>query len=875
MTVVPSNRSGRSGRRPGGALGWLLLPPWTRAPVLSVRHPAVILAVVVSAAVVALASSSAALFLSSASSESLRVQLAAECPDAAYPVLSQSAFGPGGNGQGDVSRLAPEAMTAQGLATPYRVLQTDATLSATTGANVSVQVFYREGATDQVTMISGVAGDGLLLPQSTADGLGVVAGDSLSVGGSSIVVVGVYRDLFTESPVLPYWCSYTGLFLNEASTAPPVPLVIASSAELIDQAGQESPYGVRRSWISPIQTEHLTLSEATRIVGQRDRAFEQSRIRNQSAGDQQTGLLPEMVDRTELIVGGLRGPVVPIAVGGSLVALLLVAGAGSYWVDRRIREVRLLSSRGVGPLPLAVKAVLELSFPAAAGTVLGWLLARWLIGAVGPSPDVDAAAPWQAALTAAVGLLVGLALLGLVAGLRSRAAGERPIGSRRSWAARVPWELALLGGSLASWLVLQRTGGVVIEQNVAQLKFLLVAFPLMFLLGGALLMVRLLALLVPMIRQRAGRWAPALFLAVARASASRLVVAGLLVAVALPLAVLTYSSALTGTSQATLEAKARVVTGSELAVISFQHIERTADTDAVGTVVDRYPSASIAGHDVTVLAVDPDTFARWAFWDDSFADAPLQTLLENLRPEPSGAIRAVATGLATGSVDLTLGDQSLLVDVVGTAATLPGRRSPDPLLIVDAASLGVVEGARGQASEIWSTRNEAAVRNALPDDIRITRVQDRNDVFRVANFLSVSWTFDYLRALAAFIGIVALGGLLLYLETRQRARIASYALARRMGLSAAAHMRSLLAELGVLLGLALAAGLTLGWVAVLTVYRSIEIDPTRPPPPLLTVPTATLVAAAGATVLVAVLATAYAQRAAERGDLAKVLRLGF
>jgi len=82
---------------------------------------------VVSAAVVALASSSAALFLSSASSESLRVQLAAECPDAAYPVLSQSAFGPGGNGQGDVSRLAPEAMPGQGLAAPYRVLQTDAT----------------------------------------------------------------------------------------------------------------------------------------------------------------------------------------------------------------------------------------------------------------------------------------------------------------------------------------------------------------------------------------------------------------------------------------------------------------------------------------------------------------------------------------------------------------------------------------------------------------------------------------------------------------------------------------------------------------------------------------------------------------------------
>jgi len=255
--------------------------------------------------------------------------------------------------------------------------------------------------------------------------------------------------------VRPYWCSYTGLFLNEASTAPPVPLVIASSAELIDRAGQDSPYGVRRSWISPIQTEHLTLSEAARIVDQRDRAFEQSRIRNQAAGDQQTGLLPEMVDRTELIVGGLRGPVVPIAVGGSLVALLLVAGAGSYWVDRRIREVRLLSSRGVGPLPLAVKAGLELFIPAAAGTVLGWLLARWLIGALGPSPDVDAAAPWQAALTAAAGPLACWPAwhcsgwspgsdLAQPANARSAPAGPGLLGCRGSWHSSA--------GSLASWL---------------------------------------------------------------------------------------------------------------------------------------------------------------------------------------------------------------------------------------------------------------------------------------------------------------------------------------------------------------------------------------------------------------------------------------
>ena len=76
----------------------------------------------------------------------------------------------------------------------------------------------------------------------------------------------------------------------------------------------------------------------------------------------------------------------PIALGGSILALLLVGAAGSYWADRRSREVRLLSSRGVGPGALALKAVLELALPAIVGTVLGWLTARWLVALLGPSP---------------------------------------------------------------------------------------------------------------------------------------------------------------------------------------------------------------------------------------------------------------------------------------------------------------------------------------------------------------------------------------------------------------------------------------------------------------------------------------------------------
>lgn len=102
--------------------------------------------------------------------------------------------------------------------------------------------------------------------------------------------------------------------------------------------------------------------------------------------------------------------------------------------------------------------------------------------------------------------------------------------------------------------------------------------------------------------------------------------------------------------------------------------------------------------------------------------------------------------------------------------------------------------------------------------------------------MSVTWTSGYLQALAGFVGLVAVGGLLLYLETRQRSRVASYALARRMGLRRGTHLRSLMGEPIVLLGLAFALGAALAYAAVQSVYRLLDVDPNRAPPPLLTIP---------------------------------------
>jgi putative ABC transport system permease protein len=903
MTAGPPGRSPSTPARRSGA-GIIVLPPWTRAPLLPFRQPAVILAVLGAAAILACASSSAALFLSSASSESLRRLLAAQCAEAGFPTVRATGV------VGDAARGVPastlpiearsvddgavrSAMRAQGLGDPARGLTSEQRPQVAAGAlNLDGLLLYRDGATANVTRIGrSLPGPGVWLSRSYATRLGAGLGDSLRLtsdgdrgAGASVRVVGLYRDLFDE-PARPYWCSYTTLFLGFGDDPPPPPMLatdVPTFERLRDGFGGSSI----DLWVAPADLSAATLAQGRSIAERQEAAYRSlglplpAGLVERTSG---TGQMPEFVKRTSLIRSGLRGPVLPIALGGSILALLLVGAAGSYWADRRAQEVRLLSSRGVGPAALALKAVLELAGPAVAGTVLGWLLARWLVAVLGPSPRVDSSAPWQAGLTALVAMLAGLALLALVAGLRSRSATERPVGARRGWVAVVPWELLVLGAALACWLALRGGDTVTVDAGVAQINSLVVAFPLLFLVGAAVLVVRLLALLLPRLGRAAGRMSPAWYLATRRVTASRVVSVVLLAAASAPIAMLVYAAALNQTSQYTLQTKAGIINGSRTAVQSVDPIRRTPATDAVGTVVYRYLYGVVPGQtgDVIVLAIDPDTFPATAYWDRRFADRPLDRLMAELKaPTADGRVPAVVVPYEgqefAPDFPLGLGRTRIQIHTAGHAYYFPGRRENAPMIILDRSRLGPVDRYAGQLSELWSRDDDAdRVQGAVSGQhARIYLVTSQDTTFDVANFLGVSWTFGYLSALAALVGLVAIGGLLLYLETRQRSRAASYALGKRMGLSRGTHLRSLLAELGVLLGLAWVIGAGLAWAAVLMVYGRLDIDPTRPPTPLLTAPTLAFAGSAVAVVVVVVLAALYAQRSADRADVSEVLRLG-
>jgi putative ABC transport system permease protein len=863
---------------------------------LGLREPAAVVAVLVTTAILGCAVASAPLFLSSARSAALQQQLAAQCAEAGW---GQTGFGsrlldqngdPTGipaPGPEDDAALA-EAWTAVGERSQPVMLSGAAVVRDPAGVELSIpaSVLYRPGALDQVRWVDRADGDGVALPATYAEDAGIEVGDTITMAGRPVPVVGIYTDLFAYQPSA-FWCDYRLLYANDtsANTPPPALALATDDTVFFDVAARTDVLSLRRQ--VPVEAADTSVTEATGLLARQTRA--------QAAATAAAGLpvqaddpgsrLAEAIDRAELVESGLRGPVVPVAVAGALLALVLVAAAGSFWADRRAAEVRLLAARGVGPVPLAGKAALELGLPALVGAAVGWAAARLLTNGLGPADDLDPGATTAAVAAGVTAFVVGLTAAAAVAGLRARGTAERPLGAAPRWPARLPWELALLLGAGWCWLLLQSRDAVVSQGGIAQVNGLLVAFPLLAIAGAAVLLGRLLTALLPPVRRWAGRRPPAVFLAVNRWAAARLATATLLVAVTLPVAVLGYTATLTAGSQRTLEAKVGVQIGATRVVQTLARFAPTPAIDAVGTFVVRYDGSapaldgqgdSAGRRDVQVLAVDAEDFPGTAFWDDSFADESLPALMRALTgPEVDGRLPVVAAGLPAGDPDLRLGRMAVPVEVVATARVLPGRRIDGPTVLVAADRLPEVprEAGAARVAEVWTNGPFGPAVEALTAAGGVaSRELEPAGVQQSANFVGITWTFGYLSALAVFVGVIAVGGLLLYLEARSRTRVSGYVMARRLGLTRAAHLRSLLVELigvavaGLVLGGALAAG------AVALVYRRLDVDRVRPPTPLLDVPVGALAVSAVLVVVVAGLAALYAQRAADRADPATVLR---
>ncbi len=559
----------------------------------------------------------------------------------------------------------------------------------------------------------------------------------------------------------------------------------------------------------------------------------------------------------------------------------LVAATALLWSDRRKREVVLLTVRGVSPAAMALKAVLELAAALVLGSAVGVVLAFGLVMWLGPSSTLEPAAIMRGAWVGAAALLMSALVVASVVAVRARAGHVQ--GSPRTWLRVVPWEVVL---GLATALSLVRLGewGAPVSRGaqVSRVDVVGLMFPVLLLTTVVAVVARLLVLALRPLRALTRDWPTSMFLAVRRVARYRGAVISLVAASAVAAGVLGYAATIHRSMDATLHAKARTFLGSDVAVRVPQDEQIPPTLAGRSTGVDVYRTGWVdlgRRESVSVFAIDPTTFAHAAFWDASLASASLEEILEGLAATPTaGRVPALVVGIDVPETAdagiVTAGITRFEIEEVAEAQAFPGMRRGNPAMFVAASALDDL-GLRTLVHEVWVRGERAdilatldAAGTSYEETITVAQVADR------VSFLTVSSTFGFMQSLGVVASVLVVGGVAVYLDARRRGRVLTYAFARRMGLTRRQHRRALLAEVvaGVVVGCWL--GLVVALVGAGVAHERIDPVPSFRPDPLLRPATGMMVGLGLAALIVAWIAAAVAQRAADRDDPVEVLRAG-
>ncbi|MFL5767180.1 MAG: FtsX-like permease family protein [Actinomycetota bacterium] len=869
------------------------------------RYPRLAVAAAGATAVLAIASACGPLFLSSAENGLLARTEATFCPsDVGFRV---STSGPLGgvfhslNGartsaetlfrRRDASiRERAGALPDVGSPTLTILKQAGSYVAGEAGRTANVRVISRDGALSHVDVVSSAGGSGVWVPDTVANDLHLRPGETLALANgphtANVRVAGVYRDLARQPPT-PYWCSlaYALTPQNAFASFQLPPLLIMDRATLFSIGAELRDFDVQFLWEVPAETQHLSLTRAVALASAMQRLgnrLERPRSSfGQSANSAAETEIPAIVESVRGTIGALRPPVQTLSLGARLVALLMLALAGLYWVDRRRSDVRLLSARGVGPGGIAARALVELLLVVVLGAALGWVAAVGVLGLFGPGPASGGAAV-SAAANVAIATAAGLVLAASTTYVSARRTEEPKAVASGAWFRRIPWEVAVLaaaGLSLAE--ILSSSGAAGSSIRVDPLVLL---FPILVLLGAAGLAARALRRAGPALRSvRTDRTIA--FLAIRRLANAVGTTPALFVGVAVAVGVLTYASTLSGSVQATAEAKAEVFAGSDVSYSFTTPVTVPRALAGSATAVERMDSSTVrvsgAGN-VEVLAIDRSTFADAAFWDPSFATPSLEDLLEAMEPSGGKApVPVVAVGnTVPASGTIAFEDPaatSLGFRRVAVTREFPGMVANTPLIVLDQS---VLPGGSPHLDQLWvrgDVRDADAVVRTLtsgPEAPIVLAESVASNVEATNDFLPLFWMFSFLRWIAIATGLVVLWGVLLQAESQERARRLAQALARRMGLRRRDSRLALGLEIAVPLLLATLAGAAVAWAAARTVFGTLDPKPELPPPALFrmswgAVGATFLILIVGCVVLAAVL-----ERSSRRANQAEVVRGG-
>jgi putative ABC transport system permease protein len=899
-------------------------PLWTKAPLALVRYPGLLAAVVVGALLLSLVAATYPLFLSRSEGELLRAEIANPTitPYGAgmFYGVTNVWFREKVRRGGDVllsDRLdaAITRLAAEGphLARPIHYALgsvVEVTLPGGIQAEsgpVAGWLFSGTSAARNVEVISGSEDGGAMVPDLIADEFDVGPGDVIEITGDrrtvTLDVGGVYRSLYSQ-PRRGYWLPWSEQIFAQCADCPAPPqFILVGRQELVDLTKAVGERDVDLGWVAPVDGLPLTVDEARQVraytetlqrevtdrrtvVGRLFNCCGQTYARGFFFGRRDTefrSAMPLVMREVERRAATVEGPLRLLLIAGLGVAAAVVAAAAAFAVAGRRTEAALLHARGWGPVRFATKSTLEATIPVALGAAAGLGLGWWLISVFGPAAPTASSARTASFTAAAAAGAAGLLVLGVVSGVSFLRTFEvHALKRRLAW---LPWEVLAIAGAL--WVLSRlNAGGALIEDtrlDITRPSALLLAFPVLFVAGFAGLGARIGVEALRRTGSRLGRNSPVGYLAVHRLTGLPRLTVLLVSAAALCLGVFVNAQTMVRSLRATVDAKAGVFVGSDVQVWVDHDSPPQGSFPLPITRATRlkYAGSLLPGEQpFDMVGIEPETIVGAAFWNDAFADEPLDDMVGRLSRQTGRLPVLLVQGEGTPAA-IEMSNLETPIEVVGRPRAFPGVYSDDPMLVVDAAALEERVGARsnplrrpGARTEFWiagDTEEALASVSELDAFSRGTiTAEEVKDVPFVAAAID---TFAMLNVLGLTAAFLVIGVLVVYLQARHRARTVSNVLSMRMGMRDRQSSAALVLELAAMLLAAFALGASIGLVAGRLVSPLLDPLQTIPPAPLFDAPLAVVAWTLLGLAIVAVAGGWLVHRRASAVDLGEVLRL--
>jgi hypothetical protein len=531
-----------------------------------------------------------------------------------------------------------------------------------------------------------------------------------------------------------------------------------------------------------------------------------------------------------------------------------------------------------------VKASLEALLPALVGAALGLGGSLLLVSTLGPQGALSS----ESRLGAVWGALAAFALAVAAVGVTSAisAAGHHTRGEvHRSVLARIPWEVGLLGLAVLAYQGLRAGGAVTGEGAAARPGAWLLLFPVALIGGLAVAGGRLFRAAFRRFRSRSEGYRAPSYLAVQRLAGAPGLAVLLFGAAGLCLGVFVQARTMVTSLDRTVDAKAKVFTGSDVRAWVGPDTVPPEGFPLPATRVTRLARAGVlgpSGGSFDLLAVDPRTLASAAYWNPAFSDEPFPEIAERLDASERRPTPIALAGPGPDDADrLDMNERSVPVEVVARTESFPGMYPHRPLVVID--SRAVCDRFQGTLCptsdvdarhELWvkgDTERAVAALGRLPQvAFSIITAKEVKDLPYIAAVID---TFVVLNALGLGTAALVVASMLLYLQARERSQLVAYGLSLRMGMTHAAHRRSLFLEVGSTLVAAFALGILVAMATVLLMLPFLDPLATIPPAPFLILPTLLIGTSVVALVIVSWIGAWLANRRARTTHLGEVMRV--